>query len=120
MQASAGHAALHWSLRQKSPFRQSLEYWLARAVLASLEHGPRRLSLALASFYTRLLDRAIPRLRRVALRNLAMALPQLDTAGRARVTDGVFRSIARLLVAFARFPHMTAANIHEWIRYEGY
>ena len=106
-------------MRKKSAFREALEYWLARAVLASLEHGPRRVAFTLARFYTRVLDLAIPRLRRVALRNLAMALPELDPAGRSRIADGVFRSVARLLVTFARFPRITAANIQEWIRYEG-
>jgi len=97
-----------------------VEYWLARAVVASLEHTPRRLAFRLARFYTGLLYRAIPRLRQVALRNLAMALPELDGAGRTRTVDGVFVSIARMLVAFARFPRMTAANVQEWIRYDGY
>jgi KDO2-lipid IV(A) lauroyltransferase len=67
-----------------------------------------------------LIDIAMPRLRRVALGNLAMALPALDARERARTVDGVFRSIARLLVAFARFPRMSRANIGAWIRYEGF
>lgn len=46
-----------------------------------------------------------------------MALPGLNPAV---VTDGVFRSIARLLVAFARFSQMNRENISEWIRYEGF
>jgi KDO2-lipid IV(A) lauroyltransferase len=107
-------------LRKKSAFRESLEYWLARAVLASLRIGPRRLAFLLARLYTKLLDLALPRLRRVAVRNLLMALPELDESGRARVVDGVFRSIARLLVAFARFPRITSNNVKDWIRYEGY
>jgi Kdo2-lipid IVA lauroyltransferase/acyltransferase len=107
-------------LRKKSAFRESLEYWLARAVLASLGVGPRRPAFLLARLYTRLLDLALPRLRRVALRNLSMALPELDERGRARIVDGVFRSIARLLVAFARFPGIRAENVQDWIRYEGY
>jgi KDO2-lipid IV(A) lauroyltransferase len=37
-----------------------------------------------------------------------------------RVTDGVFRSIARLLASFAQFPRITRANVHEWIRYDGF
>ncbi|HVN07236.1 MAG TPA: lysophospholipid acyltransferase family protein, partial [Bryobacteraceae bacterium] len=37
-----------------------------------------------------------------------------------RIASGVFRSIARLLVTFSRFPQMNAANIGEWIRYEGF
>jgi KDO2-lipid IV(A) lauroyltransferase len=107
-------------LRHKSPFRERFEYWLARAVLASLARGPRRSAFLLARLYTRLLDLAIPRLRHVALRNLAMAMPELDDRARIRIAGGVFHSIARLLVVFARFPRITRDNIHEWIRYEGY
>jgi KDO2-lipid IV(A) lauroyltransferase len=52
--------------------------------------------------------------------NLAMALPQTDSRDRTRIVDGVFRSIARLLVAFARFPRMNRGNVGRWIRYEGF
>ena len=107
-------------MRRKSQIRETFEYWLARAVVGSLAFGPRRTAFALARLYTRVLDLAIPRLRRVALRNLAMALPDLDERARSRIADGVFRSIARLLVAFARFPRITGANVKDWIRYEGY
>jgi Kdo2-lipid IVA lauroyltransferase/acyltransferase len=37
-----------------------------------------------------------------------------------RIADGVFRSIARLLVTFARFPRIHRGNIGDWIRYEGF
>jgi Kdo2-lipid IVA lauroyltransferase/acyltransferase len=107
-------------LRKKSPLTESLEYWLARLVLASLAAGPRRFSFGLARCYTSLLDRALPRLRRVAERNLSMALPDLDPAARARIVDGVFRSIARLLVVLARLPRLNRRNIKDWIRYDGY
>jgi KDO2-lipid IV(A) lauroyltransferase len=59
---------------------------------------------------------AIPRLRRVAYRNLALALPAADPGA---IVDGVFRSIARLLVAFAKFPSIHSGNVSRWIRYEG-
>jgi len=70
--------------------------------------------------YVRLLDAAAPRLRRVAMRNLEMALPELSAEQRKQIADGVFLSIARLLVAFARFPKIRRHNVTEWIRYEGY
>jgi KDO2-lipid IV(A) lauroyltransferase len=66
------------------------------------------------------LDLAIPRLRHIAERNLALAYPDHDAAWRRRTADGVFESIGRLLVAFARFPGITKANVREWIRYEGF
>jgi Kdo2-lipid IVA lauroyltransferase/acyltransferase len=84
------------------------EYWVARAVLATP---------SLAPFYARLLDFGVPRLRRIAMRNLELAgFPESD---RKTIVDGVFQSIARLMDTFARFPKMSPKTIHRWIRYEG-
>jgi KDO2-lipid IV(A) lauroyltransferase len=92
--------------------KRALEYAAARVVLGTLRYGP----FWLARLYARLLDSAIPRLRRTAYQNLAMALPEADARP---VTDGVFRSVARLLWVFAKFPDINAGNVHRWIRYEG-
>lgn len=107
-------------MRQRSALRDALEYGLAALVLNSLEYSPLPVANKLARGYAHLLDLALPRLRRVALANLAMALPDADPRKRARIAGGVFRSIARLLVTLARFPSMNRANIGQWIRYEGY
>jgi Kdo2-lipid IVA lauroyltransferase/acyltransferase len=80
-----------------------IAYCLALAVLKSLEWSPRRVAHWLACIYVRLLDLAVPRLRRVAYRNLAFALPNAD---HRKIVDGVFHSVARVLVALARFPRM--------------
>ena len=92
---------------------------MARASVAKLAWSPRPLSELIARISTRLLDLAIPRLRRTALRNLEFAMPELDGAARERIADGVFRSIARVLVSFVRFPRLRRENLGEWIRYEG-
>jgi KDO2-lipid IV(A) lauroyltransferase len=99
--------------------RDALEYWLAAGVLLSLTYGPRSMSGWLARRYAGLLDVAVPRLRQTAMRNLEMALPELTAVQRRRIADGVFRSIARLLVAFARLPRIRRENVSEWIRFEG-
>ncbi|HEV2687965.1 MAG TPA: lysophospholipid acyltransferase family protein [Bryobacteraceae bacterium] len=88
---------------------------LARFVLWSLAHSPS----GLARFCSRLLDWGLPRLRRTAMRNLELAYPDKTLAERKAMADEVFRSIARLLYAFARFPQMNRTNISDWIRYEG-
>jgi KDO2-lipid IV(A) lauroyltransferase len=49
------------------------------------------------------LDLLLPRLRRAAYENLAFALPGAD---HQRIVDGVFHSIARVLISLARFPAM--------------
>lgn len=67
-----------------------------------------------------MLDLAAPRLRRVAMKNLSFALPERSTRERDRIADGIFESIARMLVALARFPSLNASNISEWIGYEGF
>ncbi|MGH9666701.1 MAG: lysophospholipid acyltransferase family protein [Bryobacteraceae bacterium] len=92
-----------------------VEYLIARVILGCLEYAPLWLAWPAARACTRLLDLAVPRLRRVALRNLQLAgFPRPD-----RITDGVFRSIARLILVFARFPRLNRENISQWIRYEG-
>jgi KDO2-lipid IV(A) lauroyltransferase len=88
---------------------------IAAALLWSLAHAP----LGLARFYAALLDMALPRLRRTAMRNLELAYPEKSQAERRAIASQVFASIARLIWVFARFPQIDRQNIHEWIRYEG-
>jgi KDO2-lipid IV(A) lauroyltransferase len=107
-------------MRQRSAVRNAIEYGLAVCVVKSIEYAPRGVAGALARCCTTLLDIALPRLRRVAMRNLVLAMPEKSEAERERIASGVFRSIARLLVAFAKFPHINRDNIDTWIRYEGY
>ena len=106
-------------MRRRSIVRNLAEYCLAAAALKLLEYAPLGMAHALARCYTRLLDRAIPRLRTVARRNLALALPELTPTRHAEIVDGVFRSIARLVVTFAKFPNIRKENLDRWIRLEG-
>ncbi len=92
-----------------------IPYLIAQFVLWSLAHSPP----GLARFYAKLLDLAVPRLRRTARRNLELAYPNKTPAEREVIADEVFRSIARLIYAFARFPQINRENISNWIRYEG-
>jgi KDO2-lipid IV(A) lauroyltransferase len=112
-------------MRTRSAVRNGAEYGAALVVLKTLEWAPPALAQGLARVYARVLDRALPRLRRVAYRNLALALPELCAARHKEIVDGVFRSIARVLVAFAKFPAIRrdtvkrTDNAKQWIRCEG-
>ena len=90
-----------------------------RLMVLTLQWLPRRAATALARFYVRLFDHAAPGLRRTARRNLEMAFPERSPAERERIIDGVFTSLARVLVAVSQFPRIHAGNVAEWIRYEG-
>ena len=61
-----------------------------------------------------------PRLRRVGLRNLELAMPELPLKERRRIVRGIFRSLGRLLVEFCRFPRYTRANVSQIATYEGF
>jgi len=107
-------------MRRRSALRNVLEYAAARAVLATLAYAPLSLAWKLGHIYARALERAVPRLGRTALRNLELAYPEADIEWRARIARGVFDSIGRLLVVFARLPRIGPEEIGRWIRYEGF
>ncbi len=67
-----------------------------------------------------LLDFAVPRLRRTAWRNFELALPELDRAARARLLEGCWTNLARVIAMLAQFPCIGRHNIEEFIRYEGF
>jgi Kdo2-lipid IVA lauroyltransferase/acyltransferase len=106
-------------MRTRSAIRNWAEYGAAMAVLKTLEWAPLPLAYRLARIYAGALDFALPRLRRAAHRNLSLALPDLSAARRAEIIDGVFRSIARVLVTFTKFPAIHRDNVKQWIRCEG-
>ncbi len=107
-------------LSRRSAARDTLEYAAALAVLKVLAWLPAPLAEAAARGCLRLLDLAVPRLRRVALRNLKMALPELGAAGHRRILAGMYRSLARSLVLFARFPSLDRRSAGKWVRMEGH
>jgi len=99
--------------------RKGLEFALAATLVGLLRAAPLNLSYRLGYAAAGLLDLLLPKLRKVALHNLAMALPDSDAAERSRIADGVFRSVGRVLVAFARFPAINQRNVGDWISYQG-
>jgi len=107
-------------LAQKKTWLQiRAEYALASTLLQALRWLPPGAANGVARGCTRLLDIASPKLRRVALKNLSFAFPEISDRHRNRIVDGVFHTIARLVVALARFPSLNSSNISEWISYEG-
>ncbi len=103
-------------MRRRSALRNLLEYRLAVTALKSIEWAPLPLAGWLARRYLALLDWAVPRLRQAAYTNLSFALPESNIKG---IADSVFDSLARVLLAFAKFPSIRRENVERWIRCEG-
>jgi KDO2-lipid IV(A) lauroyltransferase len=87
-----------------------VEYFVARLAIAAVAVFP-----SLSNVIAKLLDVLVPRLRRIAVKNLTMA----GFSNPTQITDGIFVSISRLLATFARLPRLTPQNISGLIRYDG-
>lgn len=84
-----------------------------------MERLPLPAARRVADWTGRVLDMSVPKLRRVADRNLSFAMPELASKERRKIIDGTFQSVGRLLLALARVPGINRHNVRHWISYEG-
>jgi KDO2-lipid IV(A) lauroyltransferase len=108
---------LHWFLR--SSMRENLEYGLVRAVAGCLGRMPRGLARLLAGCLAFAVYWCFGRLRRVGVRNLQLALPELSSKTRKKILRGVYIHLGWQLVEFCRMMRYTAENTRDWMRTEG-
>jgi Kdo2-lipid IVA lauroyltransferase/acyltransferase len=108
------------TLPVKVTFRERLEYWAARAVLAFLGALPHRLARALAAALAALCYFFWPRLRRVGLFNLRIAFLEWDERQRRKTLFRLFQNFGRMLADIAQFPRLHRSNIERLIVYDGF
>jgi KDO2-lipid IV(A) lauroyltransferase len=99
--------------------RHRLEYapvWLLVRILGVL---PRPLARAAGIFLGQTVRLLHGRLRRVAMRNLQLAFPEMPESERRRIVRGVFTSLGRLLADVCHFPRYTRNNIFRVAIYDG-
>jgi len=100
--------------------RHRLEYALVWPVIKVLGALPRSLARGMAILLAGAVYHLHPRLRRVGLRNLEIAMPELPLKERRRIVRGVFLSLGRLLAEFCRFPKYSRENVSRVAVYEGF
>jgi KDO2-lipid IV(A) lauroyltransferase len=105
---------------KRKVWRWRLEYLLCRLVVALLGRLPRHLALRAGAAIGRLAHRLLPSRRRVALANLALALPELPGAQREQIAADSFRRLGMLLAEFAQFPRLTPAKVLQVARPVGH
>jgi len=99
--------------------RRKLEYAAAWPFIKILGILPRSLSRALAIFLSQIVYLVHAKLRRVGMRNLAMAFPEKSEAARKRILRGVFKSLGRELAELCQFPRYTLENVDQVVVYDG-
>jgi len=82
--------------------------WLPRPVARLLGAAMGRVVYALAG-----------RLRRTGLRNLELAMPEMDAAWRERTLQQLYRNLGWQMAEFCRMERYTPENTADWIRYKG-
>lgn len=99
--------------------KERLEFLLVYVVAQVLGRLPRGVSRFFVYGLVYLLYVAFGRLRRVGLRNLELAFPELTIEQRERILRGLYRSLGRQLVEFSRMRRYTPENTKNFIRTEG-
>jgi KDO2-lipid IV(A) lauroyltransferase len=100
--------------------RQRIEYALAWLVIKTLGALPRSLARATAIAIAWVVYLLHSRLRRVGMRNLALAFPEISSRQRARILRGEFTSLGRQLAEVCHFPKYTVENVNRVLVYEGF
>jgi KDO2-lipid IV(A) lauroyltransferase len=99
--------------------RQRLEYAAAWPFIKLLGILPRRLSRAVGISLGWAVYLLHGRLRRVGMRNLALAFPEKTSRERGRILRAEFTSIGRQLAEVCQFPNYTLENVEQVVVYDG-
>ena len=80
---------------------------------------PRGLARAIGAVIGAIAYRVLGRLRRVGLRNLEIAFPEITAKEREAILRSEYRNLGLLMAEFCKMPDYTAATASRFIRYEG-
>ena len=99
--------------------RETMEFAVVWVFLHLMRLLPRRLARAVGAAIGALAYRLLGRLRRVGLRNLELAYPEMPPAQREAILCSEYRNLGLLLAEFCKMPGYTPESASRFIRYEG-
>jgi KDO2-lipid IV(A) lauroyltransferase len=100
--------------------RHRIEYWIVWLWVKAVGLLPRPLARAKGITLGLIVYLVHGRLRRVGMRNLALAFPGKSRRERARILRGEYVSLGRQLAEFCLFPHYTKENVNRVVVYDGF
>lgn len=104
----------------KNTFRLWSEFLPAWLLLNCLSVLPRPVALCIGRLAGWIGYHLIGRLRRIAYRNLQLAMPELSRDQQRAVVKEVFQNLGRLLGEFSQFNKIDANNVRDLVVYEGF
>ena len=100
--------------------RERLEYWIVWLWVKTIGLLPRPLARAKGIVLGLIVYLLFGRLRRVGMRNLALAFPDMNHRDRRRILRGTYVSLGRQLAEVCLFPRYTRENVSQIVVYEGF
>jgi KDO2-lipid IV(A) lauroyltransferase len=100
--------------------RERLEYWIVWLWVKTIGLLPRPLARAKGIVLGLIVYLLFGRLRRVGMRNLALAFPEMNRRDRRRILRGTYVSLGRQLAEVCLFPRYTRENVSQIVVYEGF
>jgi len=100
--------------------RQRLEYWIVWLWVKTLGLLPRPIARAVGISLGLIVYLVHGRLRRVGMRNLQLAFPDIPRRQGRRILRGEFISLGRQLAEFCLFPRYTPGNVSQVVIYDGF
>ena len=100
--------------------RERLEYWIVWLWVKTIGLLPRPLARAKGIVLGLIVYLLFGRLRRVGMRNLALAFPAMNRRERRRILRRTYISLGRQLAEVCLFPGYTRENVSEIVVYEGF
>ena len=95
-----------------------MEYVPARLVLGFFGILPRRLAIGLGLLVARFGYLALSRLRKVGMRNLEIAFPEIGESERVKLLKGAFDNLGRMLGEVSQFPKATPKKLEDLVLFD--
>jgi len=105
--------------RARVSVRETAEFAVVWIFVYGIRLLPRGLARAIGAVIGAIAYRVLGRLRRVGLRNLEMAFPEMTAKERQAILRSEYRNLGLLMAEFCKMPDYTAATASRFIRYEG-
>jgi KDO2-lipid IV(A) lauroyltransferase len=105
--------------RDPVSFRETAEFAVVWLSVHCLRLLPRALARTIGAAIGGLAFHALGRLRRVGIRNLELAYPEMPVGERERILRSEYRNLGFLLAEFCKMPGYTPETARRFIRYEG-
>jgi Kdo2-lipid IVA lauroyltransferase/acyltransferase len=103
----------------KVSVRETVEFAVVWLFVSSVRLLPRRGARAVGAAIGAIAFRALGRLRRVGIRNLELAFPEMTTQDRDATLRSEYRNLGLLLAEFCKMPGYTGEAASRFICYEG-